>query len=122
MRRAIVPFILAATLGTVAWPAARSGDAEDVCARVTDERLLEEPAIAQQWAAALRSGDADAIAWMEHALREIRAAHGCGGDAASSGLPDRSDLPAGHPPVGRPLDGRGMLRAPLFGAPEAVTI
>jgi hypothetical protein len=92
--------------------------------------MLEHPALAEEWAQALRSPHPEAMARVRAAIGEIRAAHGCGGElAVPSQEGERRALPPGHPPV----PGHGELppghppvqsspRPPLFQPPDVVTI
>jgi hypothetical protein len=125
MNRLVLIVFSGVALFALGWGAARGGRADaGVCALLTPEKLLEHPAIAEGYAEALRSGDADEIGRVEHALREIRSVHGCRGEFEMPSAPaGRPALPPGHPPVHHPsLDDRGMEKVPLFGAPGAVTI
>jgi hypothetical protein len=135
MKRA--PFILfaAALLVALAWPVSRAIGAASglrepaLCRQMTPERMLENPALAEEWAAAVRSAEPDAIARVRAMIAEIRAAHGCVGELAipaPAGEP--GGLPPGHPPVGeRPLP-RGhppvpsSPRTPLFEPPDVLSI
>ncbi len=131
MSRLVVTVFVGVALFALGWGAARGGRAEaGVCAMLTPEKLLENPGIADEYADAVRSGDAEQIGRLEHALREIRNVHGCRAEfqmpAAPSGKRGPSEkpaLPPGHPPIHHPsIDDRGLERLPLFGAPGAVTI
>jgi len=118
MKRAALAVPIAALLVAVAWPVAHGGRAEGgVCALMTPARMLENPGLAQEYAEALRSGEASELARVEAILRHIRAVHGCEGEVA---LPAAPTLPPGHPPI----DGgrRTPARAPSFEAPGIVTI
>jgi hypothetical protein len=130
MNRLVLTVFVGVALFALGWAAARGGPAEaGVCALLTPEKLLEHPAIAHEYAEAVRSGDSEQIGRVEHALREIRSVHGCRGEfelpaapAESPGTAERR-LPPGHPPVHHPsIDDRGLERLPLFGSPGAVTI
>lgn len=131
MNRLVLTVFVGVALFALGWAAARGGRAEaGVCAMLTPDKLLANPGIAEEYAEAVRSGDADQIGRLEHAFREIRTVHGCHADfrmpAAPSGKPgadEKPALPPGHPPVHHPsIDDRGLERLPLFGTPGAVTI
>lgn len=115
MKRAPVVLFLAAILVALAWPVseaigAAAGRERAVCREMTPARMLENPAVAQEWADALRSAQPGEVARVRAMIDEILAAHGCarGPDesqqAGSSGseAPAREPgrLPPGHPPVG----------------------
>jgi hypothetical protein len=130
MNRVVLTVFVGVALFALGWGAARGGRAEaGVCSLLTPEKLLEHPGLAEEYAAALRSGDADELGRVEHAMREIRSVHGCKGEfampAAPAGTPGAGTpaLPPGHPPIRHPsLDDRGLEKLPLFGSPGAVTI
>jgi hypothetical protein len=106
MNRLVLTVFVGVALFALGWAAARGGRAEaGVCAMLTPEKLLANPGIAEEYADAMRSGDADQVGRVEHALVEKPA------------------LPPGHPPIHHPsIDDRGLEKLPLFGAPGAVTI
>jgi hypothetical protein len=136
MERASFVLLTVALVGALALPVSRAiGDATaahepPVCRHMTPDRLLEDPALAQEWAQALRSPTPDAVARVRAMIDEIRAAHGCSGTIASpTAPPDATVLPPGHPPI----PGHGELppghppipsspRVPLFEAPAVLTI
>lgn len=97
-RFALLALPLAVAVAVMTWPIAQRGEA-DLCEIMTPARMLEDPALASEYAQALRSGDADEVARVRSRIREIRALHGCEGEVA---LPSRAPggLPPGHPPVG----------------------
>lgn len=110
MKRASFAAIVLGTLVALAWPPATAegaltpGGGLALCEQMTAVRLLEQPAIADDWARAARSGERAEIERMHRVLGEIRAAHGCG-DPAPDPRPDARSgaaLPPGHPPVGGP--------------------
>jgi hypothetical protein len=118
-RIALFALPLAIALTAMVWPIARHGDA-GVCALMTPARMLENPALASEFARALRSGDADEVARVRGKLQEIRAVHGCEGEIA---LPTRAPeiapaLPPGHPPVGD----RAEPAWPMFDEPRTLSI
>jgi hypothetical protein len=135
MKRAPLVLFAAALLVALALPVsqaigAASGLREPaLCRHMTPARMLENPALAEEWAAALRSAEPDEIARVRAMIAQIRAAHGCTGELA---LPAPADapggLPPGHPPVGERALPRGhppvpsSPRAPLFEPPDALTI
>ncbi len=100
MNRALVALPLVAVLVAAVWPSARAEPpASSVCEQMTPARLLQNPALADEYAQALRSGDADEVARVRAMFDQIRSAHGCSGDAA---MPDEAPaprLPPGHPPI-----------------------
>ncbi len=90
-----------------------------MCEQLTPSKLLENPALAEEYAGALKSGDATEIARVRAMFDQIRSAHGCAGDAA---LPDAAPaprLPPGHPPV---TPGEHPPVSIGFEAPSTVTI
>jgi hypothetical protein len=96
---------------------------------MTPARMLENPALAEEWAAALRSSEPDEIGRVREMIAQIRAAHGCTGELAMPAPGDApGGLPPGHPPVGERALPRGhppvpsSPRAPLFEPPDALTI
>jgi hypothetical protein len=134
MERAPFALMTIALAVVVAVPVAQAigtGDPSEpeVCSRMTTARMLEHPALADEWARAVRSASPDAVARVRALLSEIRAAHGCSGEVAVPPPHDAPALPPGHPPVpgsrelppGHPPVG-GAPRAPLFEAPAVLTI
>lgn len=127
MNRVLVALPILAVLVAASWPASRAeGSAPALCDRMTPARLLENPGLASEWAEALRSGDAQAIARVRGMFDEIRGAHGCRGAAAlppppASAAPRSAAprLPPGHPPIGPDAGPVGPFR---FEAPGVVTI
>ncbi len=122
MNRALVVLPLAAVLVAAAWPAspAQQGAPRAVCEQMTTPRLLENPGIAEEYANALRTGDADEIARVRAMFDEIRAAHGCSGAAvATPGDAPAPRLPPGHPPI---APGEHPPVAATFEGPGVVTI
>ncbi len=134
MKRLSLALLNIALLAGVAWPISRAigasaaGDEPPVCREMTPAKMLDNPAFAQEWAAALRSAQPTEIARVKAMIAGIRAAHGCGGQAAAPEQ-EPSQLPPGHPPI----PGTGSLppghpplvdspRLPLFEAPAIVTI
>ncbi len=124
MKRAALVLPFALVLVAVAWPLARAVDAEPgVCALMTPARMLEHPALAHEYARALRSGEPGEVERVAAMLREIRSAHGCEGEVALPTLsPAAPRLPPGHPAVGRGLEDRWVPPAALFEGPGTVTI
>jgi hypothetical protein len=125
MNRVVLIFFAAAALFALGWAAGRGGKSEaGVCALMTAEKLLENPGIAREYDEAVRSGDGDELGRVARMLRDIRAAHGCGGEVVLPAAPRAEPaLPPGHPPVhGHSLDEQGSRPVPLFGSPGAVTI
>jgi hypothetical protein len=138
MKRALLAlFAVAATVTILAWPLSQaigvaSAGEPAVCRHMTPARMLENPALAEEWAQALRSAHPDAVARLRALFSEIRAAHGCpGGLAMPSPGPEAGALPPGHPPVpghglppGHPPipSSPSSPRAPLFEAPALLTI
>lgn len=137
MKRAPLALFTAALAGALAWPvshaigaAASEGGEPRVCRHMTTERILENPALADEWAQAVRSAQPEAIARLRALFAEIRAAHGCGGEIGTP-PPGRAGtlLPPGHPPIhGVPELPPGhppipsSPRAPLFETPALLTI
>jgi hypothetical protein len=122
MKRAMVGVSLGAALVAIAWTSARGERGEpEMCAFMTPAKMLENPGLASEYSAALRSGEPRELARVEGMLREIREAHGCEGDVAlPSSPPGTHGLPPGHPPIRG--DGASP-RSPLFiEAPGTVTI
>ncbi len=102
MDRALVVLPLAAVLVAAAWPASpaqKASSPPSVCDQLTPSRLLENPALAEQYAQALKSGDQEEIARVRGLFEEIRSAHGCSGPVAMPDSPPASTLPPGHPPI-----------------------
>ncbi len=125
MKRAALVLSIAVVMTAVAWPAARGVPAEaGVCDLMTPARMLENPRLAAEYAAALRSGEAGEVARVEALLAEIRAAHGCSGDVALPASPHvEPRLPHGHPSIDEvPGMLRGTPRTPIFEAPATLTI
>jgi hypothetical protein len=135
MKRALAVFTLA-LLAAMAWPVSRAigaitGEREpSVCAHMTPARMLEHPALAEEWAQALRSLQPDAMARVRAVIAEIRAAHGCTGELA---MPDPASGPRALPPGHPPVRGHGALppghppvqsspRPALFQAPDVVDV
>jgi hypothetical protein len=100
---------------------------DGLCDRMTPARMLENPALAEEWAQALRSSQPDEIARVRALLEDIRAAHGCAGELAG---PEASGLPPGHPPIPEAVPGLppghpsvpSSPEMPSFAAPVVVTI
>lgn len=122
MRRIALAVSTFAVLTAVAWPIAEGLRAEpSLCDQMTTAKMLEQPGIADEYARALHSGEWAEIERVEALLRGIRAAHGCGGDAALPMLRDRTPrLPPGHPPIGN-VPGAPATTLP-FEAPQTYTI
>jgi hypothetical protein len=139
MKRATLAVFTIALLAAMAWPVSRAigGIAGDerpgpaaLCEQIT-ARMLEHPALAEEWAQAFRSSQPDEIARMRAILGELRAAHGCPG-ATARPRPEREPgaLPPGHPPIpgrdelppGHPPVQSSPPRPALFQPPEVVTI
>ncbi len=101
MDRALVLLPLAAVLVATAWPAspAQQASAPSICDQLTPSRLLENPALAEEYAQALKSGDQAEIARVRGLFEQIRSAHGCSGPVAMPDSPPASRLPPGHPPI-----------------------
>ncbi len=120
MNRVLVVLPLAAVLVAAAVPASpRQASSAGVCEQLTPSRLLENPALAEEYASALKSGDAGEIARVRAMFDQIRSAHGCSGPAA---LPDAAPaprLPPGHPPI---TPGEHPPVAVGFEGPGVVTI
>jgi hypothetical protein len=101
MNRALVVLPLAAVLVAAALPAspAQQGASPMVCDQLTPSRLLENPSLAEEYASALKSGDAAEIARVRAMFDQIRSAHGCSGPVAMPDTAPQSRLPPGHPPI-----------------------
>jgi hypothetical protein len=121
MNRAVVVLPLAAVLVAAALPAspAQQGPSGDVCDELTPSRILENPAIADEYASALKSGDAAEIARVRTMFDQIRSAHGCSGAAAMPEQAPAPRLPPGHPPI---TPGEHPPVAVGFEGPGVVTI
>lgn len=101
MNRALVVLPLAAVLVAAALPAssAQQGSSPSVCDELTPSRMLQNPSLAEEYAGALKSGDAADIARVRAMFERIRSAHGCSGPAATPDAAPQSRLPPGHPPI-----------------------
>jgi hypothetical protein len=99
-----------------------------ICRHMTAASVLENPALAQEWAQALRS-EPQAVARVRALIAQIRAVHGCMEELLPAPAPR---LPPGHPPVADP-DAPPRLPpghppipssplGPLFDAPAVLTI
>ncbi len=120
MNRALVVLPLAAVLIAAAWPASRAQQASpSVCDQLTPSKLLENPALAEEYAGALKSGDAAEIARVRAMFDQIRSAHGCSGEVATPQAAPAPRLPPGHPPV---TPGEHPPVSVGFEAPSTVTI
>ncbi len=125
MSRALVALPLAAVLVAAALPTAdASGSkgaraAPPVCEQMTGARMLENPALAEQWSQALASGDASEVARVKALFEYIRSAHGCAGEIALPESAPAPRLPPGHPPV---APGERPPTAMTFEGPGVVTI
>ncbi len=121
MNRALVVLPLAAVLVAAALPASRAQQSSSprVCEQLTPARLLENPAMAEEYAAALKSGDADEIARVRGMFDQIRSAHGCSGTAAMPDAAPAPRLPPGHPAI---TPGEHPPVAVGFEGPGVVTI
>ncbi|HEX9049524.1 MAG TPA: hypothetical protein VF841_03240 [Anaeromyxobacter sp.] len=121
MNRALVVLPLAAVLVAAALPSSRAqqASAPAVCDQLTPSRLLENPALAEEYASALRSGDASEIARVRAMFDQIRSAHGCSGPAAAPDAAPAPRLPPGHPPI---TPGERPPVAVGFEGPGTVTI
>jgi hypothetical protein len=138
MKRAPLVLFIAALLVAVAWPVSKAIGAASglrepgICRHMTPARMLENPALAQEWAAAVRSAAPDEIARVRAMFDEIRAAHGCtGAIAMPAPAGEPGGLPPGHPPVGERALPEGhppipsapsAPRTPVFEPPAFVTI
>jgi len=87
---------------------------EYVCRNMTTERLLADPEILADYHRALRTGEREALAYLEALVAHLRAAYGCerSGTEATPSLDPRA--PAG------PLPLPGVL--PIFEPPPTLTI
>ncbi len=123
MKRIAFAISTAAALTAVAWPVAEGRRSAEpaVCERMTPARMLEHPALAEEYARALLSPDPGAVGRVEAMLRGVRQAHGCGGEVA---LPREvaPRLPPGHPPIPAAPRAPAPSRALPFEAPEVFTI
>jgi len=135
MKRLPLALFTVALLVAVVWPlstaigASAPGHEPPVCREMTAAKMLDHPALAQEWADALRSAQPSQIARIQAIISEIRAAHGCGGDGSPVPAQEPGLLPPGHPPIpgaGSLPPGHPPLGAtpplPLFEAPAIVTI
>lgn len=136
MKRLPLALLAVALLAAMAWPVSRAiGTSADVrepavCREMTPERMLELPALAEEWAQALRSAQPEEMARVRAMISQIRAAHGCTVEPempAPSQAP--SFLPPGHPPIpgldalppGHPPV-QSAPRLPRIEAPAVLTI
>lgn len=123
MKRIALAASTAAALAAVAWPVAEGLRVAEptVCARMTPARMLEHPALAEEYARALLSPDPGAVGRVEAMLRGVLRAHGCGGAVA---LPREvaPRLPPGHPPIPASPRSPAPSRVLPFEAPEVFTI
>ncbi len=121
MNRALVVLPLAAVLVAAALPAssAQRSSSPAVCDKLTPARILENPAIAEEYADALKSGDAAEIARVRAMFDQIRSAHGCSGPVATPEEAPAPRLPPGHPPI---TPGEHPPVAVGFEGPGVVTI
>jgi hypothetical protein len=139
MKRAMFAILVLAFLAVMAWPVSRAIGAATgviepaVCREMTPAKMLEHPALAHEWARALRSAEPDELARLRAMIAEIRAAHGCMGELALPTLPEAERepgaLPPGHPPIpgyglppGHPPVQSSPRAQPLFHEREIVTI
>ncbi len=100
MKSAIITlFSLAAAIAVGVPGEGSTGAAAGACEQMTAERLLENPQFAKRWSDAVKSGDPEAIERMHELLSQLRALHGCDGDAAHGAARPEHALPPGHPPV-----------------------
>jgi hypothetical protein len=100
MNRALVVLPLAAVLIAAALPASPAQrSSPSVCEKLTPSRMLENPALAEEYAAALKSGDEAEIARVRGMFDQIRSAHGCSGPVAMPDAAPEPRLPPGHPPI-----------------------
>src|SRR6266498_3130749 len=138
MKRAPLALFILGLILVTAWPLSQAIGAgapsvaleSALCEHMTPAKMLEHPALAYEWAQALRSAQPDEIARVQAMLAEIRAAHGCKGEFAmpapaprGSALPrghppirEERELPAGHPPI------PSSPNAPIFEPPAVYTI
>jgi len=131
MKRAALALSTIVLVTAMAWPVSGSigavaGSREPpFCRLMTPARMLEDPALAEEWAQALRSAEPQAIAHVRALIAEIRAAHGCTDELTAPAprlppghppVPDPDALPQGHPPI------PSFPRTPLFEAPAVLTI
>jgi hypothetical protein len=111
-----------------------------ICQHVTAARVLEDPALAQEWAQALRSAEPRTVDRVRALIAQIRAVHGCMDELLPPqpaprlppGHPPVADpdaLPPGHPPIAdpdAPPPGHPPIPSspsgPPFGAPAVLTI
>ena len=136
MTRVPLALITLGLLLVAAWPvsqaigAARGTERAEpaLCEHMTPAKMLENPALAHEWAQALRSSEPDELARVKAMIGEIRAAHGCRGEVAlPAPAPRGSALPPGHPPIPQERQlpsGHPPIPSsvPLFEAPAVYTI
>jgi hypothetical protein len=130
MKRVTLAVFTVAFLAAMAWPVSQAIGAATgvrepaVCREMTAAKMLEHPALAGEWAQALRSSAPDEVARVRALIEQIRAAHGCSGELAlpafPSPAPDAGALPPGHPPV----PGRGLPRGhpPVQSSPRSLQL
>ncbi len=113
MNRALVALPIVAVLVAAAWPSTRAQPASSpggVCEQMTPSRLLENPALADAYAQALRSGDAAEVARVRAEFEQIRSAHGCAGEVTMPDAAPAPRLPPGHPPIAPGQRPEGAVR------------
>jgi hypothetical protein len=130
MKRATLAVFILSFLAAMAWPVSRAIGAAtgfnepEVCQEMTAAKMLEHPALAHEWAQALRSAEPDELARVRAMIAQIRAAHGCMGELAlpspPSADPESRALPPGHPPI----PGRGLPpgHPPVQSAPRSIPL
>lgn len=127
MKRLALAVITLAIVAAIGWPVAEGvRAASGVCADMTPVRMLENPALAEEYARALRSGEPEQVREVEGLFASIRAAHGCQGLVELPREAPRGAMPPGHPPVpahpAPPSEGLGPAQPTIFQAPTSFTI
>ena len=126
MKRIALAVTTFALLTAVGWPLSsglRAAEEPAVCASMTPAKMLQHPGLAEEYARALLSGRSGEVARVEALLRDIRAAHGCGGEVALPQHPVGAPrLPAGHPPIPSAPSAPLPSRAVPFEAPATYVI
>ena len=101
-----------------------------VCHNMTSAKLMEDPAVREQFRGALEAGRPEPIAELDALVAHMRSRYGCEGASADApGEPSSPALPPGHPPLpdrrrlppGHPIP-EDASPSPLFEAPLSVTI
>jgi hypothetical protein len=97
--------LLVAVMSPVSHGVLASSTEPPICNEMTPSRILQNPALAHEYAEALGSGrDAD-VRKLDALIAQLRAVHGCGAGAGSKDGAPAGETPRGHPPIGGPGGG-----------------